>query len=59
MPGCFEAKYWLLNNRVKQMTILLDDYKIKVDFKDIMKTHHITLPKTQTFKKARFIIEDM
>ncbi|MBN2737248.1 MAG: discoidin domain-containing protein [Spirochaetales bacterium] len=58
-PGCFWDIYWDQNNRVRQMTLLLDNDQFTVNFKDIMKVQGISFPEAREISKARFIINSV
>jgi hypothetical protein len=58
-PGLFDTRYWIKNNRVRVMTVQLDDYTQEVVFKDQMVPQEVVLSGGQTFSRARFIIKDV
>ncbi len=59
MPGYFNEKWYDDNNRVKIISIFLDDFNITVELTDGMNVKEIGLGDEIHFKNAEFIIKDV
>ncbi|MBN2352650.1 MAG: hypothetical protein JXD23_08800 [Spirochaetales bacterium] len=58
-PGWFDKRYWILNNRIKSLSIELDDYGKEARFKDQMIPQDVSLSGEKTFTRARFVVRDV
>jgi hypothetical protein len=58
-PGWFQSQYFMKNNRIKTMEIILDDFRSTAHFSDSMTEQDISFNKNVTFQKAQFIIKEV